>query len=52
VGLQLLREDGRVFACYTAMADTIYHAEVPCLHPAGFTLGLGMRGCSACKRSP
>ena len=28
VGLQLLREDARVFACYSAMADTIYHAEV------------------------
>ena len=28
VGLKLLREDGRVFACHSAMADTIYHAEV------------------------
>ena len=24
----MLREDGRVFACYQSMADTIYHAEV------------------------
>ncbi|EIE24703.1 hypothetical protein COCSUDRAFT_14419 [Coccomyxa subellipsoidea C-169] len=28
VGLKALQDDGRVFACYGNMADTIYHAEV------------------------
>ena len=28
VGLRVLREDGRVLACYEAMSDTIFHAEV------------------------
>ena len=40
VGLQLLREDGLVFACYSAMADTIYHAEVAARHSAGFAVPL------------
>lgn len=28
VGLKALQDDGRVFACYDNMADTIYNAEV------------------------
>lgn len=28
VGLRVLQEDGRVFACYQDMLDTVYHAEV------------------------
>ena len=28
VGLEALREDGRVLACYGDMADTVFHAEV------------------------
>ena len=28
VGLKVLREDGRVLACYEDMRDTVFHAEV------------------------
>lgn len=28
VGLRVLQEDGRVFACYRDMLDTVFHAEV------------------------
>ena len=28
VGLRVLQEDGRVFACYTNILDTVFHAEV------------------------
>ena len=44
VGLKLLREDGRVFACYSAMADTIYYAEACIFHGAALCMQNGRQG--------
>ena len=40
-GLKILQEDGKVFACYEDMWDTIYHSEVGASRAvlnAGYTL--------------
>ena len=49
--MQLLIDDGNVFACYPTMAESIYHSEVgasDAILRAGYNLGSFMVRCSPC----